>query len=203
MMALWLNRNRRPARLRERTNPRMLLRVWDPEDGHLEADLDRFFALDQSCFPAGIAYSRDELAAFLTHPSAFAVVLEDRSAASSHSADLLGFAIARTMRSRGRAIFHIITIDVAPAARRRGVGTLLMDWMIAKGRELRLEALRLEVAVDNTSALGFYQRLGFAEAGRIEGYYLGTIDALVLERELTPGRGFSRAFRGMLQGSGG
>ena len=163
----------------------MRLRVWDPEEDP-EADLDRFFALDQSCFAAGIAYTRDELAAFLSHPSAFSVLLEDRPTRSRPRGELLGFAIARTLRSRGKGVFHIITIDVAPTARRRGVGTLLMKWMTDKGQELRLQALRLEVAVDNADALGFYTRMGFAEVGRIAGYYLGTIDALVLECRLNP-----------------
>ncbi len=162
----------------------MRLRVWDPDEGRLEEDLDRFFALDQSCFAPGIAYTRDELSAFLAHPSAFSVLLEDRPTPSVPHGPLLGFAIARTLRTRGKAVFHIITIDVSPAARRRGVGTLLMNWMADKARELHLQALRLEVAVDNHSALGFYQRLGFAEVGRITGYYLGHTDALVLEREL-------------------
>ncbi len=158
------------------------LREWESGAGQLQADLERFFTLDQSCFAPGVAYTREELAAFLAHPSAFAVLLEDGP--GQCSGDLLGFAIARTLRSRGKAVFHIITIDVAPIARRRGVGTQLMDWLEAKGRELRLQALRLEVAVDNKDALGFYRRLGFAEVGRISGYYLGAIDALVLEREL-------------------
>ena len=160
----------------------MQLRVLDPESAGLETDLDRFYALDQSCFAPGIAYTREELASFLTHPSAFSVLLEEKSRPGLGRGELLGFAIARTLRSRGKAVFHIITIDVAPTARRRGIGTLLMDWMAAKGRELHMQALRLEVAVDNVDALGFYTRFGFIEVGRIAGYYLGTIDALVLER---------------------
>ncbi len=162
--------------------------MWDPGGGRLETDLDRFYALDQSCFSPGVAYTRDELATFLSHPSAFSVLLEDRAVGPALDREILGFAIARTLRTRGKAVFHIITIDVAPTARRRGVGTLLMDWMAAKGRDLHLQALRLEVAVDNLDALGFYERLGFSQVGRIAGYYLGTTDALVLERELTPRR---------------
>ncbi len=165
----------------------MQLRVWASRADRLQEDLDRFFALDQSCFPPGIAYTREELAAFLAHPSAFCVLLEGSGSKITHTPELLGFAIARSLRSGGRAVLHIITIDVAPAARRRGMGTRLMDWMAAKGRELHVQALRLEVAVDNADAIGFYRRAGFAEVGRIPGYYLGRIDALVLERALAPG----------------
>jgi ribosomal protein S18 acetylase RimI-like enzyme len=162
----------------------MRLRVWDPELAQIEADLDRFFALDQRCFAPGVAYTREELAAFLAHPSAFSVLLEDRPTPAMPHGELLGFAIARTFSTRGKAVLHIITIDVSPTARRRGVGTILMDWMAEKAHDLHLKALRLEVSVDNADALAFYQRLGFTQVGRIAGYYLGTIDALVLEREL-------------------
>jgi len=42
----------------------------------------------------------------------------------------------------------------------------------------------LEVAVDNDAAQAFYQRHGFVRTGRIPGYYLGRIDALVMEKSL-------------------
>jgi ribosomal protein S18 acetylase RimI-like enzyme len=159
----------------------MQLNVWSPGADQVEAGLDRLYELDQICFHPGIAYTRDELRAFLSHPSAFAALVEDEEGA------LLGFAIARTVRRRGKGFFHIITIDVLPSARRQGAGTLLMDWMAERARALRLAGLRLEVAVDNADAVSFYTRHGFREIGRIPGYYLGTIDAMVLERELQAG----------------
>ncbi|HEY0786837.1 MAG TPA: N-acetyltransferase [Acidobacteriaceae bacterium] len=159
----------------------MRLRVIHPEERGLEAELDRLYALDQSCFHPGIAYTRAELRTFLTHPSAFSVLLES----AQDGGELLGFSIARTMRTRGRAALHIITIDVAERARRHGVGTELMRWMAAKALEVRADLLRLEVAVDNEAALSFYRSLGFRPVERIPGYYLGSIDALVLEWTLT------------------
>ncbi len=161
----------------------MRLREWDPANPHIEADLDRLYALDQVCFHPGVAYTRAELRAFLAHPSAFSVLLEEVSGSRpDEPAALLGFSIGRTLRSRGRPMFHIITIDVDPGARRRGIGSRLMDWMVARGQALKVHALRLEVAVDNEDALSFYGKLGFEEVGRIPGYYLGKTDALVLER---------------------
>jgi ribosomal protein S18 acetylase RimI-like enzyme len=43
----------------------------------------------------------------------------------------------------------------------------------------------LEVAVDNSIAQEFYGRHGFVKTGRIPGYYLGRIDALVMEKTLS------------------
>jgi ribosomal protein S18 acetylase RimI-like enzyme len=54
-------------------------------------------------------------------------------------------------------------------------------------RQLRAagaNAVALEVAVDNATAQSFYERHGFVRTGRIPGYYLGRIDALVMEKPL-------------------
>lgn len=160
-------------------------REWQAAGSAGDADLDRLFALDQECFHPGVAYTRAELAAFLEHPSAFSVMVESAPTRFSRTRELFGFAIGRSLRHRGRPTFHLVTIDVSPAARRQGVGTRLMRWMIAKAKELRAEALRLEVAVDNADAIGFYVRFGFREVGRIPGYYLGRIDALTMELSLS------------------
>ncbi len=47
-------------------------------------------------------------------------------------------------------------------------------------------ALILEVAVDNHGAQEFYAGHGFVRTGRIPGYYLDRIDALVMEKPLSP-----------------
>ena len=89
---------------------------------------------------------------------------------------------------QGRHIGHIVTIDVAPEQRRRGVGRLLMNAILLACREAKAESLRLEVAVDNDAALAFYKRLGFTETGRIPGFYMGTLDALTMELQFGSGQ---------------
>ena len=85
------------------------------------------------------------------------------------------------------AIGHIITIDVPAARRRTGVGKLLMQALLDSCRESEAAAVRLEVAVDNEAAIGFYQRLGFTQTGRMRGYYMGKLDALTMRLALTGG----------------
>ncbi len=148
-----------------------------------EADLPVLHALDQACFPPGIAYNRVELRSFLEHPSSFTKV-------AWSEASVVGFAIVRPVRRRFRAAaggpiapaLHILTIDVDPGARRQGVGAQLMEWMIRKAGELRLHAIVLEVAADNLVAQRFYEKFGFEVRGRIPGYYNGETDALEFER---------------------
>ncbi len=159
--------------------------------GYTEVDLPALHALDQACFPPGIAYSRAELRGFLDHPSSFTAV------ACAEDGSIAGFAIVRPARRIARSaapalmapVLHLITIDVAPAARRQGVGGLLMRWILTRAEALHSRAIVLEVAVDNHTAQRFYQRFGFAVMGKIPGYYNGIIDALELERALdTPVR---------------
>ena len=142
------------------------------------ADLDALFALDHKCFPPGIAYSRADLRYHLSHPRSFSVVAED--AAKS----ILGFAIAESHLEEGRRIGHIITIDVTPAARRNGLGRMLMEALLDHLRAIETAKIRLEVAIDNADAQAFYLQHGFVKTGRIPGFYLGKLDALTMEKPL-------------------
>ncbi len=140
-------------------------------------DLDALFALDQTCFRPGIAYSKTELRYFLFHPRSISVVAED-------GGSIAGFAIVEFLLEEGRRIGHVITIDVPAALRRTGVGRLLMDALLDSCRESEAAAVRLEVAVDNEAAIAFYQRLGFTQMGRMRGYYMGKLDALTMRLAL-------------------
>ncbi len=149
------------------------------------ADAARLFDLDRICFDAGIAYSLREFRSLLRSPKALCIVAENGD-------ELAGFVIAQESvihQSRGG---HIVTIDVAPDFRRRGIGRLLMERMEARLWSAGAEWLRLEVAVNNSAASEFYRELGFAPTGRILNYYPGSIDAIVMEKALAAERISSR-----------
>jgi ribosomal protein S18 acetylase RimI-like enzyme len=55
---------------------------------------------------------------------------------------------------------------VDPAARRRGVGRMLVDAVLAWGRERRLRDIVLWVAEGNAEAAALYERAGFTRTGR-------------------------------------
>jgi len=140
-------------------------------------DMEALFALDQQCFRTGIAYSKAELQYFLFHPRSISVVAES-------AAGIAGFAIMEFPMENGRPIGHIVTIDVSPAQRRKGVGRLLMDALLDLCRRAEASHMRLEVAEDNDGALAFYRGLGFTETGRIRGFYMGKLDALQMGLEV-------------------
>jgi ribosomal protein S18 acetylase RimI-like enzyme len=148
------------------------LRAVSPED------FPKLYALDQACFAPGIAWSKAELLYFLKYPGNLGVLVEDEAG------ELAGFAIAGKQRRQGVVIGRLITIDVDAGLRRRGIGHLLLEEIERQLKAAGATAVLLEVAIDNDSAQSFYERHGFVRTGRIPGYYLGRIDALVMEKPL-------------------
>lgn len=136
-------------------------------------DFETLWRMDQECFGPGIAYSRQELQSYIRHRGSFTLVaIDDRGTA-------VGFIVAH-----GGLTGHIITIDVAAAARRSGVGSLML-----RDAEDRLQAqgsrtVALETAVDNVSALSFYKRHGYDVVKTWPRYYSNGVDALGLKKIL-------------------
>lgn len=159
------------------------------------SDFDMLWRIDQTCFPAGISYSRAELRLYMRRRNAFTLVAasaegnvqpknatnQDVSENENADSAIAGFIIAEAgARERG----HIITIDVTAPARRFGVGSLLLrsaeDRLIASG----CRAVELETAVDNLTALSFYKRHAYSVIKTFPRYYSNGVDALVLEKKL-------------------
>jgi ribosomal-protein-alanine N-acetyltransferase len=145
------------------------LRDFRPED------FEMAYRLDQACFEPGIAYTRVQLRDFLARPNAIGVVAEI-------GGSLAGFAIAERSGARG----HIVTIDVASAHRRRGVGRALLREVVRRLEESGALRIRLEVDLRNGGAIRFYERLGFRERRRLPGYYGEGLDGLEMVREAAP-----------------
>jgi ribosomal protein S18 acetylase RimI-like enzyme len=142
-------------------------------------DFPSLYALDQACFDPGIAWSKAELLYFLRYPGNIGILAEDESGR------LAGFAIAGKQRRQGAVFGRLITIDVDSPLRRRGVGHVLLEEIERQLRAAGATAVLLEVSVDNATAQRFYERHDFVRTGRIPGYYLGRIDALVMEKQLS------------------
>jgi ribosomal-protein-alanine N-acetyltransferase len=141
-------------------------------------DFPALFALDQACFAPGISWSRAELQYFLKYPGNVGVVAENETGR------IAGFAIAGRQLRKGAVLGRLITIDVDAEFRRRGVGSLLLREVESRLQGIGASVLLLEVAVDNAAAQRFYSRHGFTSTGKIRGYYLGRIDAVVMEKAL-------------------
>jgi [ribosomal protein S18]-alanine N-acetyltransferase len=138
-------------------------------------EFDTLWRIDQECFPPGIAYSRRELSVYMRRRESFTLVAANRSA---HG--IAGFIVAC-----GGVTGHIITIDVVAAARRSGLGSQLLRSAEDRLHVSGSKAVHLETAVDNTAALLFYKRHGYAVIDTSPRYYSNGVDALVLKKELS------------------
>ena len=149
------------------------LRSYEPHDF---AALHR---LDQSCFPAGISYSKATFHYFLTIASADCIVAADGKR-------IAGFILTE----ENPPLAHIITLDVAEAHRRHGVGSAVL---LESEKNLALRGVRsilLETAIDNEGAVAFWKRHGYRIEAVLKRYYLGRLDAYEM-RKILPGTGKS------------
>ena len=80
---------------------------------------------------------------------------------------------------------HLALLAVSPGCRRQGLGSRILSWLELPARMAGILELRLEVRVDNPSAVEFYRRLGFDPDSTLRGYYQGRIDALRMIKPLT------------------
>jgi ribosomal-protein-alanine N-acetyltransferase len=89
---------------------------------------------------------------------------------------------------------HVATLGVTGALQGEGIGSLLLDALLAEA-DKRSPVVLLEVRADNDRAQNLYRRRGFVEIGRRRGYYQPSgADAVVMRRKRV--RALSRASGG-------
>jgi ribosomal-protein-alanine N-acetyltransferase len=145
----------------------VLLRAYQPQD------FDALYELDQSCFPRGIAYSKTTLRYFLTLSSAECLLAAEED-------DIAGFILSEL----DGPLSHIITLDVAEAHRRSGVGSLLLNAAEKSYSAQGVRTMFLETAVNNHAAVNFWSRHGYVVEGMLKRYYLNRIDGYEMRKAL-------------------
>lgn len=93
-----------------------------------------------------------------------------------------GFLLGRVIAGEG----ELLTLAVAPEARRQGTGRKLTQEFMNHARKRGAEELFLEVAALNQPAKSLYTSLGWQEAGRRRGYYGPNQDAIIMRYECAP-----------------
>ena len=145
------------------------LRSYEPHD------FAALHKLDQSCFPAGISYSKTTLRYFLMLPSADCTVAED-------GGRIVGFILSE----ENPPLAHIITLDVDTKHRRNGLGTTLLETQETNLAARGVRSILLETATDNEPAVAFWKSRGYRIEATLKRYYLGRIDAYEM-RKILPG----------------
>ena len=82
---------------------------------------------------------------------------------------------------------ELLTIGVATAQQRKGLGRAMLREMLATMREEKMRRVFLEVRPSNAAAIALYRSAGFAEIGVRRGYYQnanGSEDAMMMACDL-------------------
>jgi ribosomal-protein-alanine N-acetyltransferase len=131
------------------------------------------YALDLVCFEPPFRFSRAAMRGFAEAVGALTVLAEAQG-------ELAGFCIAQLEKQNA----YVVTLDVAPTWRRRGLARRLMAELESKARAAGATAMALHVFTGNTGAIQFYESIGYNRAGRAEAFYGRGLDALVYRKRL-------------------
>jgi ribosomal-protein-alanine N-acetyltransferase len=140
-------------------------------------DLDAMYALDVVCFEPPFRFSRAAMRRFAQARKARVVIAED-----GHT--LAGFAILHVQRSLQERVGYIMTLDVDPMYRLRGLGRRLIAALEAQAQADGCAALALHVFAGNAAAIAFYERNGFRRVHEALSYYAPHVDAWVYRKRL-------------------
>lgn len=136
---------------------------------------EQLAALHERCFVTPRPWNADEFRDFLASPLCFL------------RCEAGGFVLGRAVAGEA----ELLTIAVAPEARRSGIGRRLMAAFDEGAKAAGAEQAFLEVAIDNAAARALYLGTGWAEAGKRRGYYHTpdgqSVDAVVMTRPLADG----------------
>lgn len=135
-------------------------------------DTKRMWEIDQLCFDPDIAYPIDFIYYHL-------LVLRDPAFCAWDGQTMVGFVLTAMEKRREGSI---VTIDLIDPYRRRGLGSQLigMAERALAGRGAR--KIVLQVAVENESAIAFYEKHGYARGRLLKNYYGKKKDAWRCEK---------------------
>jgi len=139
-------------------------------------DLDAIERIERSSYPT--PWSRSMFASELAKSTSV-------SLGAYEGRELVGYLII----SRYVDAWHVMNVAVAPARRRRGIASALLEQLFEETREDARRSYTLEVRVSNVDAIRLYERLGFKPRGIRRGYYTDNReDALIMWRDPEPAR---------------
>ena len=125
--------------------------------------LELLYEIEKQCFKQE-AFSKLQIRFLLTDYNGISLV-------AKIGGEVAGFIIGRIDFVDDRPVGHVMTIDVAPAYRRQGVGQRLMVELETLLKKKGATECRLEVRENNVAALGLYQKLGYQTVSMLENYY--------------------------------
>ena len=137
--------------------------------------LDKLSAIEEKCFDQE-AFTKRQIAYLLTDYNTLAL-------AALADGDVAGFVIAQVEVEETTPFGHIITINVSPSFRHKGVAQKLLEEIENLLKQKGIAESHLEVREDNNAAIKLYQSSGYQRVGKLENYY-GKKHGLYLKKNL-------------------
>src|SRR6201986_65377 len=109
---------------------------------YTESDLDTIFALDEVCFEPPFRFSARAMKQFAEARNALTVIAENETG------EIPGFCIAHVERAGKGLRAYVVTLDVAPDYRRRGLARQMLERIEQQAIEAGCDAIELHVSVD-------------------------------------------------------
>ena len=131
-----------------------------------QADLEPLVALEDRSFDSD-RMSRAQYRRHLDSESALVLV-------ATTQGELLGSAVL--FFRRHSTVARLYSLTTRPESRGQGVGTALIEASHRAARRRGCRALRLEVRVDNVSAISLYERHGYRKLALLKRYYQDGVD---------------------------
>lgn len=141
-----------------------------------EKDIPAVLALEQISHPT--PWSEGMFRSEMTQEISCFIVYQDCSTGS-----LVGYGGFWNMVGDG----NITNVTVSPEFRRQGVGRRIVEDLLVRMRERKMEFASLEVRDSNAPAIHLYESCGFSLLGRRPGYYADGETARIYGRRLGHG----------------
>lgn len=138
-------------------------------------DLDALMAIEEAAYP--FPWTREIFAGCL------------RVGYGCHALQVDGALAGYVIYNWGAGESHLLNLCVDPERQGQGLGALLLEYVIARVRELGCASMFLEVRPSNPGAARLYRRHGFREVGRRKDYYRAVgrrEDAVIMRLVLEP-----------------
>jgi ribosomal-protein-alanine N-acetyltransferase len=140
-------------------------------------DFDQLYALEERCFESPFRFSRRAMRSFVLHPHSATWIAEA-------DGQMVGFAIVEWRARKGESRAYIQTIEVAPEARRQGIGLELLSRIECSARDAGAALIWLHVDAENAGAIRLYEVQGYCCEGRKEDFYPMGQAALIYMKRL-------------------
>ena len=140
-------------------------------------DLHDVSRIERDVFPQ--PWPRGAFEEFLGEPGFLVAVSDGATSGDDEEESVVGYVVADVVGNYGRRIGHVKDVAVAPAYRRRGVATALLDRALDTLAGQAVASVKLEVREHNESAHALYEQFGFRLRRRLPEYYADGEDALV------------------------